>query len=335
MLARTPSMTDVPTETRAALLRQFGNFSQAYSVAHQPGLVHFGDERGFIAYKKVGRTAMALADPIASPERFPGLISDFVREFRDVAFCQASRRVIEILAPMRFMINELGVEGKLDLANYTFQGHAKEHLRRANNRIVKLRYDVRECSTDEIGRAAIEDVSESWHRTRTMRWRGSLSFLLRPMIIGDEPDVRKFYAFDSNGTPVAFIFFDPVYQDGRVIGYTDQFRRRRPEADPKVSYAISYRAIETFKKEGRQALFLGLSPLGGIWDKDFQRNWLVKRAFVLCYKSSLFNRFIYPLKGHFVHKGRYGGTPEQSYFAFNTLPALPRLLKLLRACNII
>ena len=335
MLARKPSMTDVPPETCAALLRQFGNFSHAYSVAHQPGLVRFGDERGFIAYKKVGRTAIALADPIASPQRMPSLISDFVHEFGDVAFCQASRKVAEVLAPMRFLVNEMGVLTKLDLANYTFDGHAKQHLRRANNRIVKLRYDIRECSTDEIGRANIQWISDGWRKTRTLRWRDAPGFLLRPIVIDDEPDVRKFYAFDSSGTPVAFIFFDPVYQDGRVIGYTDQFRRRSPEADPRVSYAISYRAIETFKTEGRQALFLGLSPLGGIVGDEFQKSWLVKRAFSLCYHSSLFNRFIYPLKGHHVHKDRYGGVEEPSYFAFNTLPALPRLLKLLRVCNII
>jgi len=327
-------MTDVPLETRTALMRQFGSFSQAYSVTYQPGLAHFGDERGFIAYKTVGRTAMALADPVASPQHFHGLISDFVSEFRDVVFCQTSRRVVEILAAKQFMINEMGIETSLDLTDFTFRGHAKEHLRRANNRIVKLHYDIRECSIDEVGRATVESISAGWRKTRTMKWR-SLSFLLRPIVIGDEPDVRKFYAFDPSGKLVAFVFFDPVYQDGRVVGYTDQFRQRLPDADPKVNYAIAYRAIETFKQEGRQTLFLGLSPLAEIHDQEFQKNWLVKRAFRFCYENALFNYFIYPLKGHFVHKGRYGGTSEPSYFAFNTPPSLPRIVKLLRACNII
>src|ERR1700739_2708064 len=133
-------MSDVPLETRTALIRQFGSFSQAYSVACQPGLSYFGDERGFIAYKMVGRTAMALTDPVAAAGDFPRLISDFVAEFRDVVFCQTSRRVVEILAGMQFMVNEMGIETTLDLPDYTFQGHAKEHLRRANNRMVKIGY---------------------------------------------------------------------------------------------------------------------------------------------------------------------------------------------------
>ena len=334
MHAPNPAMSDVPVDVRTALMRQYGTFSQAYSVTFQPGLSHFGDERGFIAYKMVGRTAMALADPVAPAQEWPRLIADFVQAFRDVVFCQSSRRVVEILAPMQFMINELGIETTLDLADYTFRGHAKEHLRRANNRIVKLRYDIRECSTEQLGASVAQSISSGWRKTRTMKWR-SLSFLLRPIVFGDEPDVRKFYAFDADGKPVAFVFFDPVYEDGRIVGYTDQFRQRLPAADPKVSYAITYRAIETFKKEGHRWLFLGLSPMAEVHDQEFRKNWLVKRAFRFCYESALFNSLIYPLKGHHVHKGRYGGTTTPSYFAFNTLPSLPRILKLVRACNII
>jgi lysylphosphatidylglycerol synthetase-like protein (DUF2156 family) len=327
-------MSDVPLETRTALIRQFGSFSQAYSVACQPGLSYFGDERGFIAYKMVGRTAMALADPVAAAGDFPRLISDFVAEFRDVVFCQTSRRVVEILAGMQFMVNEMGIETTLDLPDYTFRGHAKEHLRRANNRMVKIGYDIREAPLGEVGRDAVEAVSGAWRKIRTMR-RRTLSFLLRPIVFDDEPDVRKFYAFDRNGATVAFVFFDPVYSGGRIIGYTDQFRRRLPAADPKVNYAITYRAIETFKQEGLQRLFLGLSPFAEIHDPEFPKNWLVRRGFRFCYESALFNYLIYPLKGHHVHKSRYGGAEAPSYFAFNTLPSLPRLIKLLRACNII
>jgi lysylphosphatidylglycerol synthetase-like protein (DUF2156 family) len=327
-------MSDIPLQTRIALMRQFGNFSQAFSATWQPGLSHFGDHRGFIAYKMVGRTAMALADPVAPAHDFPALISNFVKEFRDVVFCQASRRVVEILAGLQFMINEMGIETTLDLPSYTFQGHAKEHLRRANNRIVKIGYNIKECLIHEVGHDAARRVSDSWRKTRTMKWR-SLHFLLRPIVIGDEPDVRKFYAFDAGGKVAAFVFFDPVYQHGQIIGYTDQFRQRLPEADPKVNYAITYRAIETFKKEGRQRLFLGLSPLADIHDHEFQKNRVVKRAFRFCYENALFNRFVYPLKGHHIHKGRYAGTTEPSYFALNTLPSLPRIIKLLRACNIV
>jgi len=58
-------MTGVPLNIRIELLRQYGSFPQAYSATFQLGLEHFGDERGFIAYKRVWDTTLVLSDPIA------------------------------------------------------------------------------------------------------------------------------------------------------------------------------------------------------------------------------------------------------------------------------
>jgi len=44
---------------------------------------------------------------------------------------------------------------------------------------------------------------------------------------------------------------------------------------------------------------------------------------------------VYPLLGHATHKRRYGGTAEQTYLAFNTGWAAPKLWKLLKACNMV
>ena len=74
----------VPAAVRYSLLRQHGTSSQAYSATFQAGLEHFGDERGFLSYKRVGRTALVLSDPLASPENMPDLISRFLKEHPDV-----------------------------------------------------------------------------------------------------------------------------------------------------------------------------------------------------------------------------------------------------------
>ena len=60
-------MRNISEDIRLDLLKQHGSFPIAYSVAFQPGLRHFGDEKGFMAYKMVGRTAFVLADPVAEP----------------------------------------------------------------------------------------------------------------------------------------------------------------------------------------------------------------------------------------------------------------------------
>jgi phosphatidylglycerol lysyltransferase len=175
-----------------------------------------------------------------------------------------------------------------------------------------------------------------------MRWRHTLgiknremTFLTRPAILDDEIDVRKFFAFNCNGKLQAFAFFDPIYDSGAIVGYLCSAKRRLPEADAMVGYAILKTAIGIFRDEGKRFLSLGLSPLCGIADKDLGFDRFVSFGFRLVYNNRLFNKFIYPLQGIAEHKGSFGGSSELAYCAFKGGCALTRLLTMPRACNLI
>lgn len=334
MAANSSSLTGVPLDLRFALMRQHGTFGNAYSVAVQPGLEHFGDERGFLGYRRVGRTAIVLADPIAPPDLWADLIDRFVANMRDVCFVQASRPSAEILATRGFFINEMGPENRIELPTYTFQGRKKTNLRNAAHRVAELGYVTRECPASSLDPKEVKAVSDAWRSTRPVG-RRETTFLNRPFVLDEEPDVRRLFTFDRSGRLMAFGIFDPIYENGEVVGYLSSSKRHRPEADLLVGHAITGSAIETFKKEGKKWLLLGLSPFAEIEDKDFEHNWLVRRSFRFVYENAIFNRYFYSLKGLSNHKRQYRGTKEQTYYAFNTLPSLPRILKLLRASSII
>jgi lysylphosphatidylglycerol synthetase-like protein (DUF2156 family) len=329
-------MSDVELDVRVALLREHGTFPQAFSATFQEGLSHFGDERGFIAYTKVGKTALALADPVAPRCAWSDLIARFLAEFPDAGFWQASRPMAEVLASLGFFVNEMGPDTRIDLADFVFTGRKKQNLRSALNLATKGNFTVRECRLSSIDVAQVAALSQAWRRTRTVRAR-EVAFLNRPFVMADEPDVRKFFLFDSDGDIVALGCFDPIYQGGAVVGYIAQQNRWSARAALFADYAIKCRAIETFRAEGKRWLYLGLSPFAYIEDKDFlpRKNWLVRRGFRWAYNSTLFNRFFYPLQGHEAHKRHFRGVPLQTYYCFNRLPSLPRLLKVLHACRII
>src|SRR6516165_4373614 len=101
-LARTD--IGVPTAIRIALLRQHGTHSQAFSATFQAGLEHFGDERGFLAYKTVGGTALVMSDPIAAPGYIPDLISRFLQQHPDACFWYLSPAVAKVLAARGFYV---------------------------------------------------------------------------------------------------------------------------------------------------------------------------------------------------------------------------------------
>lgn len=322
-------------EERLALFRLHGGFAIAYSVTMQPGLRHFGDARGFLSFTKVGGTAFVLADPVAPFELWEGLIDRFVARERDVGFWQASRRLADLLAIKGFMVNEFGCVTTLDLRTYSFAGPGRRSFRTARNRMATSGRMIREVPLAEIGPAKLEAISDGWRKTKVTA-RRELSFLVRPVKLADELGVRKFFLFGSDGEPEAFAFFDPVCSDGRVTGYLSATRRWLPGADPLSAYALVGAAIERFKKEGVEALHLGLSPFARVKKSGYaHKNWLTKRAFRFLYTNPLANRFVYPAQSLARHKASYGGQEDLTYYAFNTLPSFPRLLKVLRACGLI
>jgi lysylphosphatidylglycerol synthetase-like protein (DUF2156 family) len=325
---------EVPLEMRMSLLRQHGSFPQAYSATCQADLSHFGDHRGFIAYKLVGRTAMVLADPIAPPDYRDDLVSAFVSEFKDVVFCQTSRWLAELLASWNFKINEFGLERRIDLATFTVTGKANTEWRNATNRMAAQGVVIRECPFGSIEPGAIDDLSARWRKSRTFKNR-ELGFIARPLVTSYEPDVRRFFAFDSTGTLVAIALYDPVYENGRVVAYVAQTKRYLPDFDPRINLAILRRAMETFRSEGATGLYLGLAPFAEMQDRDFNRDWLAKRAFTYVYRNKLFNRYVFAVQNHAYHKRKFGGVAEQTYFALNTAPSLPRIIKLMRVCRML
>ncbi len=330
------AVTGVPLDVRIALLRQYGSASQSFSATFQPDLQHFGDHRGFIAYKMQWGTAMVLSDPVAPETSFGDLIARFMQQNPDVAFWNISRRVAGVLVPLGFSVNEMGPDTWIDLTSYDFKGAKKQNLRTATNRMTTGGFVTRESSLAEVGCGNVQAVSDAWRRTKQNHNRET-AFLNRPLVLAEELDVRRFFTLDRDGKLVAFQFFDPIYNDGNVIGYLSQHSRHLPEADAAVHVAIKRFAIETFQKEGRKYLCLGLSPFADIADEDFadRRNWLVHHAFRFAYANPLFNRYVYAVQGLDTHKRVFRGVPQQTYCAMNTWPSLPRIAKLMVACNVV
>ena len=295
---------------------------------------HFGDHRGFIAYRLVGGTAMVLGDPVAPADYHADLVSAFVNEFQDVVFCQTSHSLAKLLASWKFKVNEFGLERRIDLTTFTTVGKANTEWRNATNRMAAQGVVIRECPFGSIDPGTIDELSAQWRRTRTFKNR-ELGFIARPLVTDYEPDVRRFFAFDSSGSLVAIALYDPVYENGHIVAYVAQTKRYLPDFDPRINLAILRRAIETFQKEGVAGLYLGLAPFAEVQDQEFEKDWLVKRAFIYVYRNKLFNRYVFALQNHAYHKRKYGGKAEQTYFALNTTPSLPRIIKLMRVCRML
>lgn len=320
-------------QTRLALLHQHGNFSIAYSTAFQPLMDYFGDEQGYIAYRQRWGETFVLGDPVCSADRSGELLEAFVQQFPRALFVQCGKTTARILERLKFRINEIGIDTRLDLTSWTFAGRQREWLRYGDNWISRRGYQIREGSfVDERG--AVEHVSESWRKTRRVK-RKEVRFMNRPIMLEDEPGVRRFMLYDPAGNLQAFVLFDPLYLDGRISGYVTCMKRRMPDLPQYAEPAIMKRAIEVFQEEGVPSVWLGLSPLADIENREFRCNRILDWTTRYYHSAGWINRWFYNFTGHTQFKKRFRGEEQKAYFASRYLWNTKPLLSLCSLCGVI
>ena len=315
------------------LLAQYGDFSLAYSTAVQPRLTHFGDQRGYLAHRERWGLSFVLGDFVAAASRGEELIDEFITLKPRASFCQVTRPVANLLSERGFFVNEMGVDTTIHLPSYSFFGKKKEWLRYASNWISRRGFEIVESPFDEIGAGQVEDVSEAWRKTRTIK-RKEVRFLNRPIVLRDEPGVRKFYLLSPEKKLLAFVFLDPLFRNGNTVGYVTVVKRRDPAAPLYAEQAIMKHIIETLKNEGVTELKLGLSPFADIQDGDFKCNKLTSLLFRYGYRAPWVNRYLYNVAGHSDYKRRFGGQAEKLYFASPSRFNSTRIMALMGLCGV-
>jgi phosphatidylglycerol lysyltransferase len=325
--------TGVDLDDRLTQLKNHGDFSLAFSTAVQPKLMHHGGADGYYAYRKRWGFTFMLGDCVAPPSQRELIINEVVDNYKRISFCQIGHETATVLAARGFFVNEMGIDTVLDLPDYTFAGKEKEWLRYAANWTARREFRIVEAEFDVVTPEKVEEVSEAWRKTRTVK-RKEVRFLNRPIVLKDEPDVRKFFLFSPENQLLAFIFLDPLYRDGKLVGYVTAFKRRHPDAPLYAEHAIMKHLIEKLKSEGVQELRLGLSPLAWIEDDEFQSNSMTSRGFKYIYNAGWVNKHFYNLTGHADYKRRFRGREEKVYFASPTKFNTPRMLALVGLCGV-
>lgn len=317
--------TAVAKSQMVNLLKQYGVGSLSYSSL-QSGVDTFMDEgKGFVPFGMVHctkATPVSLSDPICAAENREELIANFIEKYRNPIFVHISQDVARVVEKHGYYVNEMGVETIVDVQRFSLSGPKKEFLRSQRNRAKRDGVEVHEYSIHELNKAELDDISNRWLNDKTSP--GELAFLARPAVFEDEMDVRKFYA-KKNGTLVGFVYFDPMYENGKVYGYIANILRA-DHASYSICDAIILEAIKVFKEEGIRELSLGFSPFCEVNDQpDFHYS---KKKNVIFKWLFEHGNHIYKFKALAFHKKMYrpgiDGTREvKVYCASRTsLPVL-------------
>ncbi|TIT92285.1 MAG: DUF2156 domain-containing protein, partial [Mesorhizobium sp.] len=187
--------------------------------------------------------------------------------------------------------------------------------------------DRRNIFLDEIAR-----LSENWRGERIVK-RWEMGFLNRPFADHLGTDMRRFVLHGPDGELVALLDFDPLFSDGKVIGYTTAFKRKHIDATPHAEIGLTKFAVDRFREEGISVVTLGLSPLVDIEASGFAESSFWRSTFQRAYGSAWVNRSKFNLQGQAAFKRRFHGQEQPTYVAFRkgTLVEMLGLLRLVKA----
>ena len=314
-------------DERMMYLQRYGNHCMSFSTL-QPEMHYFDVAgMGFIAYREQWGTRFVLADPVCEEKDRETLLREFLRHGKNAAFVQISQGVAELInEKFGYYATQFGVETTVDLEKWDLKGKKKQVIRTSVNNARKMGVVIEEnCIND-----GCRSLTDEWLKTRKVRNR-EIGFLIRPMDMEYQEGTRKFYAY-LEGELIGFIYFDPVYSEGRTIGYVPNISRFSSKFKQGIFYPMMIHAMETFKREGVKSMFLGLCPL--VTDDMDQRceSGIVKKIIRLLYR---YGNSIYSFKGLYFTKSRFDGIDSRTFCAHRERLPIKSFLTMFRLANIL
>jgi lysylphosphatidylglycerol synthetase-like protein (DUF2156 family) len=310
-------------ELLSPFLKQHGRAALSYATL-QSGMEYFIDDTGYIAYTTAQHPIFSprpkkitFSDPVCAEEDYPSLIRNFLSVNPRAMFCVISERCASVLRDLGFKANCIGYEPVLPVATYNTLGNWKELdlIKRARNEARREGIAIREVQIETVNRNELEKVSSKWIGTKKVNDREIWIYARRP-VFEPEGDVRKFVAYGRDGHVAGFVFYDPIYRAGQVVGYSANISRCDERTFGRLATAIHMEAIEAFRSEGKEVLNLCLAPFVKLEGGKFNDDFGAKLFFDL---TARYGNDIYNFQGLAFHKSKYRGGEKFIYFASNSL----------------
>ncbi|MCC9197426.1 DUF2156 domain-containing protein [Arthrobacter sp. zg-Y820] len=249
-----------------ALLKTHGGGTMAWMTLW-PGNTYWFSPGGnsYVAFRSTPGVALTVGPPVGPHPELRRTIEDFsafcTSNGTAACFYSVTSEVEGITSGMGFSRLQVAEETILPLGNLKFRGKKFQDLRTALNHARKAGIEARWISYPTAPLAVLDQlhaISEEWAADKQMPEMG---FTLGGLDELDDSEVRCLIAVDGDGTVHAVTSWLPIYRDGRVIGWTLDFMRRRGAGfKPAMDFLIAS-AASLLQAEGYELLSLSGAPL--------------------------------------------------------------------------
>ncbi|KQO62373.1 hypothetical protein ASF23_11380 [Curtobacterium sp. Leaf261] len=223
------------------------------------------DGRAAVAFRRTGRVAVTVGGPFGYEDARPSALEGFARSCDDngwtPVFYGIDAQLAGHLGALGWETLPVAEDADFDPRTWTTTGKKKQDVRTAVNRAT--REGVTALWSDWASLPAsvarqIEAISEEWVAGRELPEMG---FTLGGVDEMRDPMVRTLAAVAEDGTVLAVTSWLPSFHEGRVVGWTLDVMRRRPDAPNGVMEFLVASAADRSREDGVGRLSLSAAPL--------------------------------------------------------------------------
>ncbi len=317
---------DADQERARQILRQHGITTLAYMTTWHGNSYWFSaDGRSYVAYRVEGGVAITTGDPVGPADDLERTIDEFVAFCNDHAWTpclysttESTKRATDRLGWPSLQVAE---ETVLRLGSLAFSGKKFQDIRSSISRARKAGIDAEWIVFPDAPlaiRDQIEAISEEWVSDKALPEMG---FTLGGIDELNDTNVRCLIAVDADRTVHGVTSWMPSYRDGRPVGWTLDFMRRRSAGDVKgiMEFLIGTAALDV-QKEGAEFLSMSGAPLAQA-NADTELTGVQK---LLEYIGKTMEP-VYGFRSLLRFKAKFQPDYEPMYMCYPETAALPRI----------
>jgi phosphatidylglycerol lysyltransferase len=262
----TTDESDADTQFARQVLMRHGDTPLSYLTMWRGNSYWFTPSgQSYVAYRVRGGVAITTADPIGPTNERETAVRGFIEFCRTHGWIpcwySVTEQVRQTTAALGWASVQVAEETVLPLGSLAFTGRRFQDVRTALNRAEKVGITAEWVSYPETPHTftdQIETIAEEWVSDKGMPEMG---FTLGGLDELDDPAVRCLLAIDADRTVHGITSWLPVHRDGKPIGWTLDFMRRRSSGFNGVMEFLIGSAALRFQAEGAEFVSLSGAPL--------------------------------------------------------------------------
>jgi phosphatidylglycerol lysyltransferase len=182
LLRTVPPPLDVPDEVQANMVRDVlataTHTAANLALVGDKGVLFSDDRKSFLMYGVVGRSWVAMGDPVGPTWARP----DLARRFRSLAYEHGGRAVFYLVTPenlatyidMGLSVNKIGETALIPLDAFSLDGGSRKSLRRARKTAIEAGCAFSVVPRTEVGvlLRELREVSDNWLASKRGKEKG-------------------------------------------------------------------------------------------------------------------------------------------------------------------